>query len=305
MQLTTKVALAKVIFGIVVSAVTLYFFIEKPGKAIFYPETVKAIQDGKVIIGNKVVQPAQDKDLFLVKLEKKLTHTSSARGSEADRPIITNPNGKLSLSPAITRYFEYFFTLHSEFSQVEIVKLFRSDVKQYYPEAFHSELIRLFQAFLNYKALFAKTLDEITEHDMDYLWSHAGNFHALKKESQKVYFTEPEIEALFRAFDQQLSQPSQARLRQNRYEEHLAAKAQGLNNGMYDTETQNRLQALEGKRSEWKERLEIYAISRDEILSSIDLDDYGKKEAVSALLNRSFNKKETMRVMALERGGLI
>jgi hypothetical protein len=165
--------------------------------------------------------------------------------------------------------------------------------------------MRLFQAFLNYKALFAKTLDEITEHDMDYLWSHAGNFHALKKESQKVYFTEPEIDALFGAIDQQLSQPSQASLRQHRYEQYLSAKAQGLDAGMYDTETQNRLQTLEGKRSEWQERLETYAMSRDEILSSIDLDDYGKNQAVRALLDRSFNKKETMRVMALERGGMI
>ncbi len=305
MQLTTKVAIAKVIFGFVVSAVTLYFFIEKPGKAIFYPETAKAIQETKVISSNQAVKPVEDKDLLLVKLEKQLTHASSARGSEADRPIVTSPNGKLTLSPAITRYFEYFFTLRSEFSQAEIVKLFQSDVKQYYPEAFHSELMRLFQAFLNYKALFAKTLDEITEHDMDYLWSHAGNFHALKKESQKVYFTEPEIDGLFGAIDQQLSQPSQASLRQHRYEQYLSAKAQGLDAGMYDTETQNRLQTLEGKRSEWQERLETYAMSRDEILSSIDLDDYGKNQAVRALLDRSFNKKETMRVMALERGGMI
>ncbi|MCY4045870.1 MAG: lipase secretion chaperone [Cellvibrionales bacterium] len=303
MKLTTKVAIAKGIFAVVVSAITLYFFIEKPGKAIFYPDNLT--QEKRAVVPDLPEKMAPKPDAELVRLENKLNKTSSARGSQADRPLVTHPNGQLRLSPAITRYFEYFFTLNAEFTEAEILKLFAHDVKKHYPDAFQAELIRLFQAFLNYKALFAQTLDEMTAHDVDYIASYAGNFHALKYDAQTAYFSDEEIELLFSAFDRDHSRPSVAKQKQAKYEQYLAAKSQGKVSDIYDTETQNRLDQLDAQRGQWHQRLEAYAKARNAIRESHDLDEYGKDQAIDELLAREFSEKEAIRVMALERGGVI
>ncbi len=303
MSLMHKRLRETIFFSLLLCILTFFLIEKKTGESLF--ETPKAVliqqtaQPAKETIVIKPAKPA------IQILQDKLTTTSSVRGSQPDRPIVTNPNGTLTLSPAIIHYFDYFFSVRAQFSRSELITLLTADVMQHYPKSFQAELIRLFQQFLSYKADFALALETMSDYDVNYLFSHPNNFHTLKLDIQQNFFSAEEIDALFTAQFSQLSEPSQATIKDNHYQAYNKEMAETGTSSIYDDATQQRFKALQQQRHVWTERLNEYAKQRDEITANRSLDAAGKQQAIQLLLNSIFKPLEIKRVTALERGGVL
>ena len=239
------------------------------------------------------------------RLQSQLTKVSSVRGSHVDRPIITGSTDKLVLSTAITYYFDYFYSVHSQFSKAELLALFTADVQQQYPENYQAELIRLFRQFIAFKQSFAQALDTMSEHDVSFIMSHPNNFQALKRGIQQQHFSDDEIDALFTQQQRQLEKVSAAKSKQLKYQQYKHDIKNTGSSTAYSGATGQRLESLRLQRATWQQRLNNYASQRNDIKHNESLDDVGKEQAIHYLLNSLFEPLEAKRVMALERGNML
>ncbi len=236
-------------------------------------------------------------------LQRRLEAESSSRGANVDRPVITDPEGEFSLSPVLIRYFDYFWSLKSEFSHQQLLALFYQDLESNFPPKFHPLIEDLFLRYLQFKQAFAEHLSELSEQDVAFYQLSASGFHEIKRDTLMEYFSLEEIELMFDAQQAALSEPSSAHDFQGQYQSYQEDKSRSKAIELYGEAAADRLNALENKRELWREKLADYALLRDAIVASQGLSERDKQAQIESLKRRLFSSTEQLRVNALERGG--
>ncbi|NRB40280.1 MAG: hypothetical protein HRU20_17735 [Pseudomonadales bacterium] len=229
---------------------------------------------------------------------------SSLRGTQVDRADVVDAQGDFVLRPAILMYFDHFLSLRGEMSDDVIEQLILADIRRHYPAPIADQLTALFYRYRVYLIAISGRLAELSFFTA---LLQGVTQDSLEQEFQAEFFSEQEIDALFVAYKKMLSFRSAAKkfdTKYQRYQDVLQAdplQQEAILIQEFGIEAANRMMLLSDKRQRWQRRLKAYRAEKTLIMHSEHLDDYGKKEAVELLLQRSFDVSEQHRVEALNR----
>ncbi|NRA43093.1 MAG: hypothetical protein HRU21_12415, partial [Pseudomonadales bacterium] len=229
--------------------------------------------------------------------------TSSVRGSIPDRPILRNPGAAFQAAPAWTLYFNYLYSLRSEFNEAELIAILRFDVAKHYPAHFVQPVADLFQRFLRYKKQLAVEYDALSEQDVDYFMLQPSAYGEFKATLQQAHFSSEEQQQLFQAHEVSMQQLPRAQFAFETYQQFLTDNSRATE--LYGSEAAIRLEQLKRNRQRWDQRLREYAQIKDSLLSNQEIDEISRLQQLSSLLADNFSPLEQKRVQALEAAGYL
>ena len=228
---------------------------------------------------------------------------SSSRGAAFDRPLVLNEHQDFSPTAALVFYFNYFYSLRSEFSEPDLLLLFNADVHAQYPKHYWQPMLDLFMRFLSYKDASANWVNALSEHDAFYFQQQPSAYHEQLQALQLQYFSSKEQAALFTQHETIMLQSSHAHKSDAQYQRYQERPE--LATEIYGEQAAARLEQNQEKRRLWRVKLSNYRLQRDALLSNRSIDDLSKQQALQQLLDDNFDNREQRRVRALERAGAL
>lgn len=227
---------------------------------------------------------------------------SSLAGTEVDRvKLESNEDGELILVPGILVYFDYFLSLQGEMALQRIMQIAYDDMHANFSEPIAAQLYHLFERYIAYGQAMDEILDNLTREEAR---AQGLTMQGLEEQLRPRFFTDDEIDKLFTGFYDMLDFTPRATSFQKKFQQYQKTPPEyrfAMATELFGAEAAGRLQALERRREQWRNRLESYAREKEQILASEDLDQHGKQQAVTELLERSFDEREQLRVKVWEK----
>lgn len=256
---------------------------------------------------HKPVKPTTVLDTFSAEEQRNAFSKSSLADTDIDRTTLSLINGELSLKPEILFYFEYFLNLRGEKSLATIKKMAATDFKQHYKAAIADQLYDLFLRYIAYRHALGEVFEQQDFSDIPV----EHRMQSVEKRVQPLFFSAREIEGLFQAQQRILNRVSKAESQQGKFLhyqqiiQNAPHKAEAAATKIFGAEAAQRLQHLQQQETRWQTQLVDYRLQRDAINASEGLDNFGKEEAIDLLQKRLFDKRERLRVQALQRNNLL
>ncbi|MCU1716108.1 lipase secretion chaperone [Pseudomonas sp. 5P_3.1_Bac2] len=264
--------------------------------------------------------------------------TTSLRGTEVDGVFYVDEAGNLLITPDIRRIFDYFLSTIGEEPLEQSIARLRGYIDAQLQEPARSQAHTLFNQYLQYKQeLIALEIDLPQSTDLSGLTQREAAVKALRErifsaEAVEAFFgteqryNEFTLQRLAILHDQSLSDDEKtARVQQlrdalpeelqeqalTRLQVELRQQTQALqaNGGSAEdirrlrqqtvgVEATERLEQLDGKRSQWQQRLTSFQEQRQKITANEGLSQADKDQATARLLEENFNETERLRVDA-------
>jgi lipase chaperone LimK len=263
----------------------------------------------------------------------------SLRDTDVDGALAVDADGRLLITPALRRFFEYFFVASGEESDARIRARIETELRAQLRGDAQQAAFDLLERYLAYRQR-GRALAEAAAPDAD-LSARAEALRGLRRES----FGEREAAALFAdeeaayadAIEQRriASDPSlsdaeraaqlaalEARLPQEMREVRAAVTAplrlaraeaalrdaggspeevQALRAQAVGREAADRLAALDHRRGEWQGRVDAYRQERAAIDADVSASPAERERALDALRARHFSGSELLRIRAIDR----
>lgn len=235
----------------------------------------------------------------LIDLQARWKQTSLA-GSSVDRASVSLKNNQLVLSGGVLIYFDYFLSLQGEMDMPLIKQFIYNDMQQHYSEAIVNLLYPLFERYVEYLLAVDKTLDALTYEEVK---SEGITEQSIANELRAEFFTHSEVDSLFNDYDKMLSFTSQSSTFQQKMRSYKSANANdayAVATELFGAEAAARLQQRKSEKQQWQQRLAVYFSEKSHIVEAKGLANDDKKAAINALLIRSFNSYEQVRIKTLD-----
>lgn len=262
----------------------------------------------------------------------------SLQDTEIDGALAVDANGELIVSPALRRFFEYFFVATGELSEERIRARIASEVAARASGVAQQRALDLLDRYVAYRAR-GRTLAEagvdgdlaaradalrtlrsesFGEQDAAALFGDEETIIAVAVEQRRVA-ADPSLsdgeraariaalEASLPAAEREARAAAMAPLRLSRDEAALRdaggspEEIRALREQAVGTEAADRLAALDQRRAEWQARVAAYRQARAAIDQDASLSPEQRESALEALRVHHFNETELARIRALDR----
>jgi len=263
---------------------------------------------------------------------------ASLRDTDVDGSLAVDADGHLLISPALRRFFEYFFVASGEESVDRIRQRIESAIDARLSGAAQGEAIDLLDRYVSYRergrslaeseppvgdlmarveALRRLRRDSFGEHDAAALFADEEAVLAIAAAQHRIAadatLSEDERAAQLAALEAELPEPARsaraavaAPLRLAREEAALRAaggspaEIQALREQAVGSEAAERLAGLDQRHAEWQARVGAYHQERAAIDADASLGGAQRDAALEALRGRHFSGPELVRIRALD-----
>lgn len=263
----------------------------------------------------------------------------SLRDSDVDGELAVGPDGRLILSPAVRRFFDYFFVASGEESEAQIRRRIEAEILARTGGDAQHQTLDLLDRYIAYRARARALAAEAPAHAD--LVTRAEALRQLRRDSfgdpaaaalfadedaavrfaleQRRISADPQLseaerEAQIAALEAQLPPPMRvardaatAPLRLARDERALrdaggtTEEVQALREEAVGLDAAQRLAVLDQQRAEWQDRIDAYRRARAQLDAAEGLDSDARTAALEHLRAQHFHDSELARVRALDR----
>ncbi|MFA5677188.1 MAG: lipase secretion chaperone [Pseudomonas sp.] len=260
----------------------------------------------------------------------------SVRGTSVDGQLAVDAHGNLLITSQIRHLFDYFLSLIGEESSAAATQRIRHYLTEQLAEPALGQALAMLDTYLDYQQQLAElesrfpvseSLDDLLAREQAVQRLRASLF---SREVHEAFFAGEEIynhfnlERLAIQHDSSMDEPQKAlaieALRENLpdemqqllvpqiqndlREQTLALREAGageaavrqLRMGLLGPEATERLEALDQRRAEWRQRVDRFNQERDSLLAHPGLADNERQAAVNALLQEQFTETERLRL---------
>lgn len=264
---------------------------------------------------------------------------ASVRGTDVDGQLEVDSRGNLVITSQIRHLFDYFLSLIGEEDPAIAKQRIRANLAGQLEQPALGQAHALLDSYLDYQRQVAELENRFpTSEVIDDLLAREQAVQQLRaslfsREAHEAFFAGEEIynnftlERLMIARDDFMNEQQKAEaieaLRENLPEEMqqllvpqiqndlreqtIALREAGagedaireLRMGMLGPDATGRLEELDQRRSEWRQRVESFNQERDAILAEPGLADHDRQAAVNALLQEQFTETERPRLNAI------
>jgi lipase chaperone LimK len=263
---------------------------------------------------------------------------ASLRDTDIDGSLAVDADGKLLVTPALRRFFEYFFVASGEESDDRIRERIETEIDARLSGAAQGAAADLLDRYLSYRergrsladgelpggdlmarvdALRRLRRESFGEHDAAALFADEEAALAVAAEQHRIAadptLSEDERVSRLAALEAELPEPIRSAraavtgpLRLAREEAALRAaggapeEIQALREDAVGSEAAQRLAGLDQQRAEWQARVDAYRQERATIDADASLDATQRDAALDALRGRHFTGPELLRIRALD-----
>ena len=262
---------------------------------------------------------------------------ASARGTSVDGRLEVDERGHLIISGQIRHLFDYFLSLIGEESAAASQQRIRDYLTGQLDEPALGQALALLNAYLDYQHQLAdleshfpvtESLDDLLAREQAVQRLRASLF---SREAHEAFFAGEEIynnftlerlaiqhdasldaeqkalaiEALRENLPEEMQQLLVPQIQNDLRDQTLALREAGaseaeirqLRMNMLGPEATERLEELDQRRAEWRQRVERFNDERESILSQPGLADSERQAAVTALMQEQFTETERLRLM--------
>src|SRR5690554_5261066 len=262
---------------------------------------------------------------------------TSLRGTEVDGELLVDARGNLVLTSQVRHLFDYFLSLIGEESSQQARQRIRDHLTAQLDEPARSQALELLETYLDYQyqlvdleARFpvAERLEDLLAREQAVQQLRARLF---SREAHEAFFAGEEIynnftlerltiqqdpslsdrekglaiEALRENLPEEMQQLLVPQIQNDLRDQTLALREAGaseaevrqLRMNMLGPEATERLEELDQRRAEWRQRVERFNDERESILSQPGLADSERQAAVTAMMHEPFTETERLRLM--------
>ena len=264
----------------------------------------------------------------------------SLRGSDIDGALPLDESGHLIVSPAVRRFFEYFFAASGEVNESRLRQAIEEEIGRRLGEPARLEALELLEKFLSYRrrgrdldqgvrgggdlaqraeavarlrvALFGSVAAAaaLFEDEDDRARFAAKMYELSRDETLSVEERARRLRELAETMPESIRrsrEAARAPQRLARDEQELRAaggsedEVRALREQRFGAAAAERLAQLDQRRSGWRRRVDDFRRLRSVIESDIALTPSQKKERVERLIDEGFSATERLRLGALDR----
>lgn len=262
---------------------------------------------------------------------------ASVRGTDVDGQLEVDSRGNLVVTSQVRHLFDYFLSLVGEEDAVTSKQRIRAYLAEQLEQPALGQAHALLDSYLDYQRQVAElesrfpvteTLDDLLAREQAVQQLRASLFD---REAHEAFFAGEElynnftlerlaiqqdefmsgqqkaeaIEALRENLPEEMQQLLVPQIQNELRDQTLALREAGANEdairelrmGMLGPEATGRLEELDLRRAEWRQRVDAFNRERESILAEPGLAEHDRQAAVSALMQDSFTETERLRLV--------